>query len=76
MYNPSDPDTDVSGLTPVQRETLTMALERGYFAIPRETNLVELAEELDISDQAVNERVRRGTAKLVASSLTAGTDSE
>lgn len=74
MYNPSDPETDVSGLTPAQREVLVMALEHGYFSIPRETNLVELAEELGISDQAVNERMRRGTAKLILSSLTAGTD--
>lgn len=76
MYNPNDPETDVSGLTPAQRETLVLALEHGYFAIPRETNLMELAEELGISDQAVNERMRRGTAKLVLSSLTAGTDAD
>jgi predicted DNA binding protein len=76
MYNPSDPETDVSGLTPAQRETLVMALEHGYFAIPRETNQVELAEELGISDQAVNERMRRGTAKLLLSALTAGTDAD
>ncbi len=75
MYNPSDPETDVSGLTPAQREMLVMALEHGYFSIPRETNLMELAEELGISDQAVNERMRRGTAKLILSSLIAGTES-
>lgn len=74
MYNPDNPETDISGLTPAQRETLVLALEGGYFAIPRETNLVELADELGISDQAVNERMRRGTAKLVLSSLTAGRD--
>lgn len=76
MYNPDDPETDVTELTPAQRETLTMALEHGYFAIPRETNLVELADELDISDQAVNERLRRGMVKLVVSSLTAGADAK
>jgi predicted DNA binding protein len=76
MYNPDDPETDVSELTPAQRETLMMALERGYFAIPRETNLMEIADDLDISDQAVNERMRRGMAKLVVSSLTAGADAE
>lgn len=76
MYNPDDPKTDVSGLTPAQRETLLLAREKGYFTIPRETNLVELAEELDISDQAVNERMRRGMTKLVAASLTAGVDGE
>lgn len=76
MYNPDDPETDVSGLTPAQRETLLLALEAGYFSIPRETNLVELADELDISNQAVNERMRRGLTKLIGASLTAGTDDE
>lgn len=76
LYNPADPETDVSELTPAQRETLVLAVERGYFTIPRETNLQELAEELDISDQAVNERMRRGTAKLIVSSLTGVTDDE
>jgi predicted DNA binding protein len=76
MYNPDDPNTGVSDLTPAQRETLLIALEHGYFAIPRETNLMEIADELDISDQAVNERMRRGMAKLAVSSLTAGADAE
>ena len=76
MYNPDDPETDVSDLTPAQREILELALDRGYFAIPRETNLMELAEELGISDQAVNERLRRGTAKVVLSALTASTNDE
>jgi FixJ family two-component response regulator len=35
-----------------------------------------IADELGISDQAVNERMRRGMAKLVVSSLTAGADAE
>lgn len=73
-YNPIDPKTDVSELTPAQRETLVLALEHGYFAIPRETNLTEIADKLDISDQAVSERMRRGTAKLFALALTADTD--
>jgi predicted DNA binding protein len=73
-YNSTNPETDVSELTPSQRETLVLALERGYFSIPRQTNLVELADELGISDQAVSERMRRGTAKLFALALTAGTE--
>ena len=76
MYNPDDPETGVRDLTPAQRETLMMALEGGYFAIPRETNLLEIADDLDISDQAVNERMRRGMAKLVVTSLTPGADAE
>ncbi len=53
-----------SGLTPEQQAVLELANERGYFAIPRETTASALAEELDISGQAVSERLRRGLARL------------
>jgi predicted DNA binding protein len=54
------------GLTDVQRKTLRVALEAGYFDVPRETNLVELADRLGVSDTAVSQRIRRGVAKLLA----------
>ncbi|MFC5972847.1 helix-turn-helix domain-containing protein [Halomarina salina] len=47
------------GLTPVQRETLTKAVEEGYYAVPREIKLAELATQMEVSDQAVTERLRR-----------------
>lgn len=53
-------------LTTSQREMLHLAHERGYFEIPRETTLSELADELDISNQAASERLRRGCARLVS----------
>lgn len=53
--------TDRVGLTPEQRRALELATERGYFEVPREVTLSELAEELGISAQAVSERIRRGT---------------
>lgn len=56
-------------LTPSQREVLEVAFQNGYFAIPRETKLVDLAEALGISDQAVSERLRRSQAKLVRAHL-------
>lgn len=49
------------GLTPSQRETLVLAFESGYFEIPRQATLAELAEVLDISEQGVSERLRRAT---------------
>jgi predicted DNA binding protein len=75
IYSAADPalDDDATGLTPVQRETLLTALEVGYFAVPRETTLVELAAELGISDQAVSERLRRAQAKLLTTTLVGGT---
>ena len=57
------------GLTLAQREALTLAVERGYFAIPRETQLDDIADELDISKQAASERVRRGTETVLRKAL-------
>lgn len=60
----------VTGLTEPQRVALLTAHEEGYFDEPRETSLEELAEELDISPTAVGGRIRRGTAKLIETTLT------
>lgn len=57
------------GLTPDQRETLIMAVENGYFAVPRETKLDEIAEEVGITRQAASERVRRGTETVLRKAL-------
>lgn len=61
----SSPTREID-LTPEQREALLLALEEGYFDVPRETTLVELAAMLDISDSAVSQRIRRGTAAVLA----------
>lgn len=53
------------GLSPEQREALVLALQRGYFATPSEVSLAELAEELDITKQAVSNRIRRGNEKVL-----------
>ena len=57
------------GLTPEQYEALTLAFERGYFAVPRQIDLIELATELDISDTAVSQRLRRGMQVLLRESF-------
>lgn len=54
---------------PEQREALILAVERGYFAVPRETKLEEIAEELGITRQAASERVRRGAETVLRKSL-------
>lgn len=56
-------------LTDDQRDALVMALEKGYFAVPRGITLVELAEDLGISDSAVSQRIRRGLTRLLSSGL-------
>lgn len=71
LYHPDDPQTDRSALTPTQRETLLSALEAGYFSIPRRITTEELADQMGISDQALNERLRRGHANVLTSLLVA-----
>jgi len=70
IYNP----IEVSGnsrdsMTLTQTQTLIEALDAGYYDIPRDASLINLAEKYGISDQAVSERLRRATAELIKSSL-------
>jgi hypothetical protein len=57
------------GLTDLQRETLELAYERGFFEVPRAATMQELGEELGVSEQAVSQRLRRGYARLIEGSL-------
>lgn len=56
-------------VTTEQEAALTAALEMGFFEVPRRCTLEELAEHLDISEQAVSARIRRGCANLVANTI-------
>lgn len=49
-----------SSVTDAQQSLLQMAIEEGYFCVPREISLTELAQRLEISNQAASERLRRG----------------
>ncbi len=62
------------GLTEEQHETLLMALDAGYYEVPRKATADDLADGLDISHQAVSERLRRGHGSLVKNALAIGTD--
>ncbi|WP_254764597.1 helix-turn-helix domain-containing protein [Natrinema marinum] len=53
------------GLTDAQYETLVAALERDYYEIPRGMDMDGLSDELDISHQALSERLRRAHRTLV-----------
>ncbi|WP_311172179.1 helix-turn-helix domain-containing protein [Halobellus ordinarius] len=59
----SEPPGD--GLTDRQREALRIAYELGYFDIPRQASLGEIATELDISPSSVSERLRRAQTQLI-----------
>lgn len=52
-------------LTAAQREALAVAVQRGYFETPSAVQLDELADELDISRQALSKRLRRGNEKIL-----------
>ncbi|MEF8757700.1 MAG: helix-turn-helix domain-containing protein [Halobacteriales archaeon] len=58
-----------SELTQRQRRTFLEAYKQGYFEVPRQIDLAGLARELDVSDTAVSQRLRRGTATLVETLL-------
>lgn len=61
------------GLTAAQREALLTAVQVGYFAIPREATMEDVAEELGISTQAASERLRRGVGQFVTTMLMTAT---
>jgi len=70
IYNPTKPDAGPwYGLTPPQRETLTYAVDHGYYSLPRGISTKELGKEFDVSDQAVTERLRRGITTLVSNTI-------
>ncbi len=58
-----------SGLTDAQFEALTAAWEQGFYTVPREVDLVDLAEDLGVSHQALSERLRRGIDTLIRDTL-------
>lgn len=69
IYRQDGPAGEEYGVTDAQREALCAALEAGYFEVPRETTLSGLASTLDVSDQALSARIRRGQASLLAETL-------
>ncbi|MDZ7688868.1 MAG: helix-turn-helix domain-containing protein [Halobacteriales archaeon] len=70
IYTPLEVTGDSdSRLTATQMQTLIDAFEEGYFDIPRKISLEELSNKYGVSDQAVSERLRRATSRLIESSL-------
>lgn len=69
VTNVTDAASGLPQLTPEQFEALELALERGYFEIPRRASMEDLADELGISHQALSERLRRAYGTLVGATL-------
>ncbi|WP_254524057.1 helix-turn-helix domain-containing protein [Natrinema caseinilyticum] len=53
-----------AALTEPQQEAVAEAYRQGYYDVPREISLEELANELEISHQALSERLRRANRVL------------
>lgn len=66
---PPRPGRTSAELTEPQREALEIALEEGYFEVPRRAELRDVAGELGISAQAASERLRRGVASFLRTRL-------
>jgi len=77
IYNPIESaSVETREMTDAQRALIKRAFEEGYFDIPRGITLAEIADELGISDQAVNERLRRGLSTLIAATIMTETGPE
>ncbi|MBX0296766.1 helix-turn-helix domain-containing protein [Haloarcula nitratireducens] len=60
------------GLTTKQYRALVTAVNAGFFDVPREVTLREVATEMEISHQALSECLRRGTHALVENTVLIG----
>ncbi|ELY55423.1 MULTISPECIES: helix-turn-helix domain-containing protein [Natronococcus] len=74
LYETDNGNRSQAGLTERQYETLVAAANHGYFEIPREVSMQELSEELEVSHQALSERLRRAYRSLVTSELDVTTE--
>jgi predicted DNA binding protein len=61
----SSDDSALSLLSDRQREVVAAALERGYYSVPRECTLGDVADHLDVDPSTVSDVVRRAERNLV-----------
>lgn len=70
VYNTPEQQLDGAfGITKPQQEALVLAVRNGYYDLPRGCNTSDLADRLEISDQAVTERLRRAIAMLTRNTI-------
>lgn len=69
LYEGAEEEDGSTTLSDKQCEALRRAAELGFFAVPRDAGLGEVAESLDVSTQAASERIRRGMEALVYESF-------
>ncbi len=59
------PDLTGITLTPKQKEAIVLAIENGYYSIPRGVSAADLAAEIGISRVAMQERLRRAEKRIM-----------
>lgn len=69
LYHPTEPRQRAFGLTAEQHDALMVAVNEGYFSIPRTASTEDVSETLGISANAASERIRRGTEQLIRSGI-------
>lgn len=72
IYEHDDSRAGQYNLTGDQQQALVTAFEHGFYEIPRDVTLEDLADELDISHQALSERLRRGYENMIKEGLIVG----
>ena len=59
-------ESQAAALTDRQREVLDVAREQGYYEVPRQTSVREIADELGCSKSTVADHLRKAEARLVS----------
>lgn len=66
----------IAVLTVLQKETLELALDQGYYDVPKKASLHDLAADLGVSHQALSERLRRAHRNLAAAAVAVPEDDD
>jgi len=70
IYRPDNPEEQAEyDITEEQQVALEAAYEAGYFNVPRDHTLTEVAAQLGISRNALSARLRRGQRNLLANTI-------
>lgn len=72
LHSTPNPDRR-RAMTDKQYKAVTAAFEAGFFDVPRQASLDELAAEFGISEQALSKLIRRGIQTLLAEHLSGST---
>lgn len=72
LYRLTEPKMGQYNVSEKQFDAMLTALELGYFEIPRDATLDDVADALDITSRAASERLRRGQTNLLHNTLLVG----